>query len=108
MGDFKDEGFLPDAMLNFLALLGWNDGSEQEIYSRQELIEKFSLDRITKSGAVFDKTKLAWMNGTSPDRRPSDRLGVSHSRSGTQSMEAASPASAHYLTLWSPSSQAPV
>ena len=63
MGEFKEEGFLPDAMLNFLALLGWNDGSEQEIYSRQELIEKFSLDRITKSGAVFDKTKLAWMNG---------------------------------------------
>ena len=50
-------------MLNFLALLGWNDGSEQEIYSHQELIDKFSLDRITKSGAVFDKTKLAWMNG---------------------------------------------
>jgi len=66
VGDFKDEGFLPDAMLNFLALLGWNDGSEQEIYSRAELIEKFALDRITKSGAVFDKTKLSWMNGEHP------------------------------------------
>ena len=71
VGDFKDEGFLPDAMLNFLALLGWNDGSEQEIYSREELIEKFSLDRITKSGGVFDKTKSAWRNGalcSSPSR----------------------------------------
>jgi len=67
VGDFKEEGFLPDAMLNFLALLGWNDGSEQEIFSRAELVDKFALDRITKSGAVFDKTKLSWMNGANPD-----------------------------------------
>ena len=50
-------------MLNFLSLLGWNDGTEQEIYAPQELTAKFSLDRITKSAAVFDKTKLSWMNG---------------------------------------------
>lgn len=46
-----------------MSLLGWNDGTEQEIFSEEELCEKFSLDRITKSGAVFDKTKLSWMNG---------------------------------------------
>ena len=63
MGDFKDEGFLSEAMVNFLAILGWNDGSEQEIFTRADLVEKFSLGRITKSGAVFDKTKLSWMNG---------------------------------------------
>lgn len=63
VGEFKDEGFLAPAMLNFLSLLGWNDGTEQEIFTEEELCEKFSLDRITKSGAVFDKTKLCWMNG---------------------------------------------
>lgn len=45
-------------MLNFLSLLGWNDGTEQEIYTKDELTHKFSLDRIHKSGAVFDKAKL--------------------------------------------------
>lgn len=50
-------------MLNFLSLLGWNDGTEQEIYSPQELSSKFSLERVTKSAAVFDKAKLSWMNG---------------------------------------------
>lgn len=63
VGEFREEGFLAPAMLNFLSLLGWNDGTEQEIFTEEELCEKFSLDRITKSGAVFDKTKLSWMNG---------------------------------------------
>lgn len=65
MGEFRDEGYLPDAMTNFLALLGWNegDGSQREMYSLDELVQAFSLGRITKSGAVFDKTKLSWMNG---------------------------------------------
>ena len=66
VGDFKEEGFLSEAMVNFLAILGWNDGSEQEIYSIGDLVEKFSLSRVTKSGAVFDKTKLRWMNGVQP------------------------------------------
>lgn len=72
VGEFRDEGYLPDAMTNFLALLGWNegDGSEREMYSLGELTQAFSLGRITKSGAVFDKTKLSWMNGASaPPRR---------------------------------------
>jgi glutamyl/glutaminyl-tRNA synthetase len=51
-------------MLNFLATLGWNDGTEQEIFSVQELIEKFSLDHIQRSGAAFDEQRLLWMNGT--------------------------------------------
>ena len=63
VGEFKEQGFLPAAMVNYLSLLGWNDGTEQEIYSLDELCSKFSLSRITKSAAVFDKTKLAWMNG---------------------------------------------
>jgi glutamyl-tRNA synthetase len=61
--DYKAQGFLPEAMLNFLASLGWNDGTEQEIFSRDELIQKFSLDRVQRSGARFDEQRLLWMNG---------------------------------------------
>lgn len=61
--DYKAQGILPEAMLNFLASLGWNDGTEQEIFSRTELIEKFSLDRVQRSGAKFDEQRLFWMNG---------------------------------------------
>jgi glutamyl-tRNA synthetase len=60
---YRDEGFLPEAMLNFLASLGWNDGTEQEIFTRGELIQKFSLARVQRSGARFDENRLQWMNG---------------------------------------------
>lgn len=61
--DYIREGYLPEALVNFIASLGWNDGSEQEIFSRDELIQKFSLDRVQKSGARFDERRLLWMNG---------------------------------------------
>lgn len=61
--DYRTDGILPEAMLNFLTCLGWNDGSEQEIYTREELIAKFSLDHIQNSGARFDEAKLLWLNG---------------------------------------------
>lgn len=61
--EYRDDGVLPEAMLNYLACLGWNDGTEQEIYTKDELIERFSLDRIQNSGARYDETKLLWMNG---------------------------------------------
>lgn len=61
--DYKKQGYLPEAIINFLATLGWNDGSQQEIFSIQELIARFSLDRIQKSGARFDEQRLLWMNG---------------------------------------------
>lgn len=61
--DYKAQGFLPEAMLNFLASLGWNDGTEQELFTRDELIEKFSLERVQRSGARFDEQRLVWMNG---------------------------------------------
>ncbi len=61
--EYKAKGYLPEAILNFLALLGWNDGSTQEIFTPEELIEKFSIDRIQKSPAVFDINRLDWMNG---------------------------------------------
>jgi len=61
--DYIRDGYLPDALVNFIASLGWNDGTEQEIFSREELIQKFSLDRIQRSGARFDEQRLLWMNG---------------------------------------------
>lgn len=61
--DYTREGYLPETMLSFIATLGWNDGTEQEIFTRNELINKFSLDRVQKSGARFDEKRLMWMNG---------------------------------------------
>ncbi len=61
--EYRDDGILPEAMLNYLACLGWNDGTEKEIYTKSELIDSFSLDRIQTSGARYDETKLLWMNG---------------------------------------------
>ncbi len=59
---YKENGFFPEAVVNFLALLGWNDGTEQEIFSLEELIEKFDLNRIHKAGAKFDPEKNKWFN----------------------------------------------
>jgi len=59
---FKEHGFLPEAFVNMLAMLGWNDGTDNEIFSLQELIEKFSMDRVHKSGAKFDYEKAKWYN----------------------------------------------
>ncbi len=59
---FKERGFLPEAFLNALALLGWNDGSEQEIFSLEELVQRFDLSRVSESGAVFDYDRARWFN----------------------------------------------
>src|SRR5690606_37837721 len=59
---FREMGFLPEAFINMLAVLGWNDGTEQEIFSIEELVEKFSVDRIGKAGAKFDFEKAKWFN----------------------------------------------
>lgn len=60
--EFRDQGYLPDAMVNFLALLGWSLDGETTLIDRKTLCEKFSLERVTKKDAVFDETKLDWMN----------------------------------------------
>jgi glutamyl-tRNA synthetase len=59
---YRENGFFPEAVINFLALLGWNDGTEQEIFSLEELVEKFDLNRIHKAGAKFDPDKNKWFN----------------------------------------------
>lgn len=60
---FKERGFLPEAFINMLATLGWNDGTEQEIFTLEELIDKFSMERVHKGGAKFDFEKAKWYNG---------------------------------------------
>ncbi len=60
---FASEGVLPEAMVNFLALLGWSPGTDEELLSRDQLIERFALERVLKKGAVLDRDKLYWMNG---------------------------------------------
>lgn len=72
--DYVREGFLPDALVSFIATLGWNDGTEQEIFTRDELIGKFSLDRVGKSGAHFDERRLLWTNGHFIREMPLDEL----------------------------------
>ena len=59
---FRLDGFLPDAMINYLALLGWNDGTDNEIFTREELIEAFDVNRVVKSPSIFDMAKLKWVN----------------------------------------------
>ncbi|MDH4224170.1 MAG: glutamate--tRNA ligase [Deltaproteobacteria bacterium] len=59
---FKAKGYLPQALVNFIALLGWNAGDDQELFTLQELIDQFSIERIGKTGAVFNREKLDWMN----------------------------------------------
>lgn len=60
--DYRDEGFLPEALINFMAFLGWNPGTEQEVFTLDELIKNFSLDQVQKGGAVYNEEKLRWFN----------------------------------------------
>ncbi len=61
--DYVRDGFLPEALMSFIATLGWNDGTTKEIFTTEELIASFSLDRVQKSGARFDEQRLTWING---------------------------------------------
>jgi nondiscriminating glutamyl-tRNA synthetase len=61
--EYCRKGYLPEALVNFLALLGWNPGTDQEIFTLEELIKSFSLERINKAGAIFNLEKLQWLNG---------------------------------------------
>ncbi len=68
--EYRDKGYLPQAMVNYLALLGWNPGTDQEIFIMEELIKEFSLEKIQKSGAIFDEKKLEWVNREHLKRLP--------------------------------------
>ncbi len=71
---YRESGYFPEAVLNFLALLGWNPGTEQELFSLQELVETFSLERVTKSGARFDPEKTKWYNHQWLQKKPNEEL----------------------------------
>jgi glutamyl-tRNA synthetase len=74
LADYRAEGFLQEALINFLALLGWSTGSEDEVLSMTELVERFDLHHVQKAGAVFDRTRLEWLNGQWIRRLTSDDL----------------------------------
>ena len=74
VGDYHDLGILPEAMRNFLALLGWSPGADREVMTRAEMVELFSAEGLLKKAAVFDTQKLEWMNGQHLAQMPIDAL----------------------------------
>ncbi|MCL2103981.1 MAG: glutamate--tRNA ligase, partial [Kiritimatiellaeota bacterium] len=70
VGEFREQGFLPDALFNFLLLLGWAPGDDREVFTREEMVGLFTLDRCKSSAARFDIKKLTWMNGEYIRRQP--------------------------------------
>ena len=72
--DYIRDGYLPEAMVSFIATLGWNDGTTQEVFTTDELIQKFSLDKVQRSGARFDEKRLLWVNGHFIRELPLDEL----------------------------------
>lgn len=74
VGDFKEKGYLPEGLVNYLALVGWTPESNQEIMSMDEMIEQFSFDRVAKTGGIFDKEKLDWVNGHYIREEPIERI----------------------------------
>ncbi len=74
VGDYRHQGILPSAMVNFLALLGWSPGGDREVMSLQEMVELFSTEGLQKKAAIFDPKKLEWMNGQHLSRTPAFEL----------------------------------
>jgi glutamyl-tRNA synthetase len=71
---YREDGYFPEAFLNLLAMLGWNPGTEQEIFSLEEMVESFSLDRVVKSGSRFDPEKARWFNRQYLQKKPAEDL----------------------------------
>ena len=74
MEEFREQGVLPEALYNYLALLGWSPGEDVELMDRREMAERFTVERLNASAAVFDRDKLAWMNAQWMMRLPVDDL----------------------------------
>jgi glutamyl-tRNA synthetase len=72
--DYRAEGFIREALVNYLALLGWASGSEEEVFSLDDLVERFELERVHSGGAVFDRERLEWLNGQWVRRLSDDDL----------------------------------
>lgn len=74
VNEYREMGYLPEALINFIAFLGWNPGTDREIFNMEELIKEFDLDKVQKSGAVFNIEKLDWLNGYYIRQLPLDKL----------------------------------
>ncbi|MGE5507199.1 MAG: glutamate--tRNA ligase [Chitinophagales bacterium] len=74
VGQYKEQGYLPEAMVNYLALLGWSLNATETLFSREQLVKYFTLERCSKNPAVFDLKKLEWMNGVYIRQTPTDKL----------------------------------
>jgi glutamyl-tRNA synthetase len=74
VADYRAQGFIPEAIVNHLALLGWSSGTDDELFSLEELTERFELDRVQQGGAVFDRERLEWLNGQWIRRLPDAEL----------------------------------
>jgi glutamyl-tRNA synthetase len=74
LADYREQGFLPEALVNYLALLGWSSGTEEEIFGLDELTRRFDLERVQSGGAVFDRERLEWLNGQWIRRLPEPEL----------------------------------
>ena len=70
VGEYRDQGYLPEALFNYLLLLGWNPGDDREILTREEMVKLFELEKVHVTAAMFDPKKLAWMNGEYVKRLP--------------------------------------
>ncbi len=74
LADYKKQGYLPEAMVNFMVLLGWNPGTDKEVFSLKELVKEFSLEKIQRGGAIFNIEKLNWFNSYYIKQLPLEKL----------------------------------
>ena len=98
VGEFRDEGYLPEALFNYLLLLGWNPGDDREVLTREEMVELFDLSKVHVTAAKFDLKKLQWMNGEYIKRMPGDVF-LSEVQSRVSSLAAGAPG--HDGAWWS-------
>ncbi|MCQ2367899.1 MAG: glutamate--tRNA ligase [Kiritimatiellae bacterium] len=74
VGEYREQGYLPEALFNYLLLLGWNPGDDREVLTREEMIDLFELEKVHVTAAMFDPKKLAWMNGEYIKKIPADKF----------------------------------
>lgn len=74
LADYREQGFVREALINHLALLGWSSGTDEEVFSLDELVERFDLSRVQQAGAIFDRERLEWLNGQWIRRLPDAEL----------------------------------
>ncbi len=97
--EYRARGYLPEALVNFMALLGWNPGTEQEIFSLEELVKEFKIEKIQKGGAVFNEEKLRWFNKEYLKKRPAAEIAAAISAAASAGVEKSAHAEAMFAKL---------